>query len=228
MAMYRVADLDVLSWQGPVIDRDLSSPPGSPTKGDRYIVKATGASDWAGHDNAITYYTGTAWVFIAPIEGLVCWVKDEDLFVRHNGTIWDVLVPAGGGLGITMNFFATTSPMTPSSYHFFGGQAFTLTQLDGAQRVYVAKPGTIKVAYITLFAATVVGSGENISVYIRKNATTDYLIQTVGNTNQLRVFSNTGLSISVVQGDYIEIKIVTPAWATTPTGNRWSGIVYIE
>ena len=152
--------------------------------------------------------------------------NDTAKFLRGDGT-W--AEPAAGSVvGYAQHFLATTSPMTASSYHFFGGQAFTLTQLDGAQRVYVPKAGTIKVAYITHFAATITGSGENISVYIRKNATTDYLIQTVGNTNQLRVFSNTGLTISVAQGDFIEIKIVTPAWATTPTGNRWSGIVYIE
>ncbi len=145
-------------------------------------------------------------------------------FLRADGT-W--AAPSSGGLGYKLQFFATTSPMTPNSYHFFGGQAYTLTQLDGAQRVYVAKAGTIKVAYVTCFSVTI-GTGENISVYIRKNATTDTLIQTLGSTNQLRVFSNTSLNISVAQGDYVEIKIVTPTWATTPLSNRWSGVAYIE
>jgi len=37
--------LSGLAWQEPVIDKDLSTPPGSPTLGDRYIV-AGSASNW--------------------------------------------------------------------------------------------------------------------------------------------------------------------------------------
>ncbi len=136
-------------------------------------------------------------------------------------------VRGAGHLGYSVNVLATTSPMTSGGTHYFGGQAFTLTTLDGAQRIYIPKAGTIKVAYIHFFAVTI-GSGENISVYIRKNSTADTLVATVGNTNQLRVFSNTALNIAVSQGDFIEIKVVCPSWATTPLQNRWSGIVYVE
>lgn len=145
-------------------------------------------------------------------------------FLRADGT-W--AAPGSGGLGYTLQFLATTSPMTDATTYYFGGQAFTLTELDGAQRVYVPKAGTIKYAYIHFFAVTV-GTGENISVYIRKNSTSDTLVATVGNTNQLRIFSNIGLSVSVSQGDFVEVKIVCPTWATNPLSNRWSGIVYVE
>lgn len=150
--------------------------------------------------------------------------NDTTKFLRGDGT-WQT--PAAGGLGYSLNVLATTSAMTGGGTHYFGGQAYTLTTLDGAQRIYIPKAGTIKVAYIHFYAVTI-GTGENISVYIRKNSTTDTLVATVGNTNQQRIFSNTGLNISVAQGDFIEIKIVCPSWATTPLQNRWSGVLYVE
>jgi hypothetical protein len=228
MAMYRVADLDVLSWQGPVIDRDLSTPPGSPTKGDRYIVKATGTGDWAGHDNAITYYNGSAWVFIAPVEGLICWVKDEDIFLRHNGTIWDVLVPAGGGLGYAMAVFTTNvTAVADLATLYFGNYAFTAQTAADTCRVYIPKAGTIKAAEINVYSTTI-GSNENVSMYIRLNNLTDTLIQTRGMGLANALFANTSLSIAVVAGDYIEIKVVCPTWATNPAAFRFGGSICVE
>ena len=61
-------------------------------------------------------------------------------FLRADGT-W--AAPGSGGLGYTLQFLATTSPMNDATTYYFGGQAFTLTELDGAQRVYVPKAGTI-------------------------------------------------------------------------------------
>ena len=228
MAQYRVADLDAFPWQGQIIDRDLSSPPGSPAKGDRYIIKATGTGAWAGHDNAITYYSGSAWVFIAPIEGLVCWIKDEDLFIRHNGSTWDVLIPAGGGMGYSLAVFTTNlTNIVDDTTYYFGNYAFTAQTSPDTMRVYIPKAGTIKVAYINLYAVTA-GSSENISVYIRLNNTTDTLVQTLGSSANNRLFSNAGLNISVNAGDYIEIKVVCPTFATNPAQARFGGNIYIE
>lgn len=43
---YLVDSRQYNSWQIPVIDRDLSSPPVSPSKGDRYIVASGGTFTW--------------------------------------------------------------------------------------------------------------------------------------------------------------------------------------
>jgi hypothetical protein len=53
-------------------------------------------------------------------------------------------------------------------------------------------------------------------------------VQTVGLSNAHRVFSNTGLSIAVVAGDYIELKEIQPTWATNPANVRRSATIYIE
>jgi hypothetical protein len=80
-----------LSWQEPVLDRDLSAAPGSPSNGDRYIV-ATGVStgdDWFGQEKKIAEWDagatgGGAWVFTTPSEGWALWVEDENVQVVYN------------------------------------------------------------------------------------------------------------------------------------------------
>lgn len=62
-------------------DRDLSTPPGSPTDGQTYIVSGTGTGAWTGHDGEIAYYLNTAWIFISVVEGFTFWVKDENKFL---------------------------------------------------------------------------------------------------------------------------------------------------
>lgn len=109
MAMYRVADLDVLHWQGPVADKDLTSPPGTPAKGARYIIGTSATGGWVGHDLEVTYYTGSAWAFIAKEEGQIAWVKDENLFYYFNGTAWAALPTSPGG-GATVGVSGAATP----------------------------------------------------------------------------------------------------------------------
>ena len=68
-------------------------------------------------------------------------------------------------------------------------------------------------------------SNESVSLYLRKNATTDSTIttsldlSTVG-LNTSKVFYYT-VDIDVTTGDDYEFKIVTPAFATNGTNSRW-------
>lgn len=101
MAKYRVPVLEKFSFQPPVLDKDLTTPPGTPAKGDRYIVGASATGDWAGHDGEITYYDGAAWQFDSPSEGWFTWVSDEDLFYKHNGTSWSAMSGTGDMLKST-------------------------------------------------------------------------------------------------------------------------------
>lgn len=76
--------------QTAVEDKDLTTPPASPTDGNLYIVNADGGSpgatgDWAGHDEDIAQYYDSAWNFFTPFEGLKVWVKDEDAAYIYNG-----------------------------------------------------------------------------------------------------------------------------------------------
>jgi hypothetical protein len=82
--------------QTTVIDRDLTSPPGSPAEGDMYIVGGSPSGAWAGHANHLTEYIGATWVFYTPAEGWKTWIADEDLEVVWNGSAWVTLADPGG------------------------------------------------------------------------------------------------------------------------------------
>jgi hypothetical protein len=73
-----------------IIDRDLATPPGSPSDRDTYIVATSGTGDWSGHDGEIAYYdnTHTAWKFATPREGWRVYINDEDIWLFYNGSAW--------------------------------------------------------------------------------------------------------------------------------------------
>lgn len=81
-----------------VADRDLTTPPGSPTNGAAYIPAATATGAWAGQENKIAYWlsAANAWTFVTPSAGWQVWVTDEDKFYQYNGSSW-VARPAGAG-----------------------------------------------------------------------------------------------------------------------------------
>jgi hypothetical protein len=123
----------------------------------------------------------------------------------------------------------TVATPTDSDTLYWGITGRVPQTTGGLQRVYIPKTGKIKSALMFWSAALgVAGSGENVSMYVRLNNSTDTLIQTVGNTSSEKTFQNSALNIAVTAGDYIEIKVVFPAWATNPTQVIMSGQVYIE
>jgi len=90
MATYRVPVLDEFSWQPPVLDKDLTAPPGGEAKGDRYIVGGSATGDWSGLDNHIVTYDGSAWLDATPAEGWYVYVDDENALYRYTGAAWDI------------------------------------------------------------------------------------------------------------------------------------------
>lgn len=70
-----------------VISLSVSTPPGSPTGGDLYIVGASPTGDWSGQADKLTYFD-QIWRFITPKEGISLWVNDEDLIYTYDGSSW--------------------------------------------------------------------------------------------------------------------------------------------
>lgn len=81
-----------------VKDRDLSSPPGSPAEGDRYLVSSSGSGGFSGKDDQIAHYRDGTWVFHAPAAGWICYVEDEDIPLVHDGAGWVHLLGASPSL----------------------------------------------------------------------------------------------------------------------------------
>lgn len=61
-----------------VKDRNLTAPPASPVAGDSYIVGVSATDAWAGKDNNVTIWSGSAWLFEAPRVGWVAYIEDEE------------------------------------------------------------------------------------------------------------------------------------------------------
>jgi hypothetical protein len=128
-----------------------------------------------------------------------------------------------------MGQLATTvqAPGDAATYFLGSTPRNALTTTGGTTRLYVPKGGTITSAYV--FFTQAAGSAETSSVFIRLNNTTDTLISAAVVNNATQTFaSGTGLGITVVAGDYIEFKWVTPTWATNPSSSLAAGIAYIE
>lgn len=109
-----------------------------------------------------------------------------------------------------------------------GGASAPQSTTEGNNKFYIPKGGTVKVIEIWWRTAGVSSSNEAIPMTFRLNGTTDTAIATVSDTNAIKRFSNTGLSIAVVQGDYFELKMVAPTWVTNPTGVTLGYTIYIE
>lgn len=82
-----IRNLDALT-QLSVIDRDLTSPPGSPANGDRYIPASGATGDWAGWDSNIAAFQDGAWMNYIPANGWSCWIEDEGKVLLWNGSEW--------------------------------------------------------------------------------------------------------------------------------------------
>jgi hypothetical protein len=71
------------------IDRDLATPPGSPSDGDCYLVATSGTGAWSGQDGKIAIRVSTSWVFITVKEGMTAYVADEDVTIVRSASAWN-------------------------------------------------------------------------------------------------------------------------------------------
>ena len=147
------------------------------------------------------------------------------LYYNNDATGWQVVNPSPQGYAINVQCI-TSSPADGATY-YYGMKPIANNTTAGSNKIYIRKAGTLKIAEIYTYAGTA-GTAENISMYIRVNNSTDYLIQTVGAAANERIFSNTGLAIPLAVGDYVEIKMVCPTWVTNPLTFIMGGYIYIE
>src|SRR6266850_4699508 len=71
-----------------VQDRDLASPPGSPSDGQRWIVAASPTGAWAGHTNHVLAWQDNAWRSYVPKVGWIVYVVDEGVLLVWDGSAW--------------------------------------------------------------------------------------------------------------------------------------------
>ena len=110
---------DALIWPL-VLDKDLTSPPGSPTTGDAYIVGGSATGDWSGKDNDIAIWYYTDWVYVTPWNGLTVWVDDESDEYRWETSAWVQVTDAHSAVTLAGAY----------DYLTLSGQEITLAQID--------------------------------------------------------------------------------------------------
>lgn len=83
-----------------VLDNDLSTPPGSPSDGEAYIVAASATGAWSGKEGQIAYWrtAANAWAFLVPANGWQVWVDDEALRYERKAGSWQVMASGSGGV----------------------------------------------------------------------------------------------------------------------------------
>jgi len=154
--------------------------------------------------------------------------NDTTKFLRGDGT-WGTVT---GGIGYVLRQTANGSfaPADATTYYVSSTRLATLpTTSGGSTRLYIPKAGTIKAAYGTINVAGTLSSGEDSTVAIRLNDTTNTNISTTVETNATNnAFSNSSLSINVAAGDFIDILLITPTWTTNPTSVDMAVSIYIE
>lgn len=132
-------------------------------------------------------------------------------------------------IGYTLQASSSNQNPGDASNIYFGPNAASAGGTANVNRLYIPKAGTIKAAYIIFHNSSTLATTETSSIYVRLNNTTDTLISSgIDNSGAFQALNNTSLSISVVAGDYIEFKWITPTWVINPLAVRISGTIYIE
>jgi len=129
--------------------------------------------------------------------------------------------------GYAINLGAASTNIAASSTYYFGIPVLTVQTTAAIRRVYIPQSGTIKGGQIYM-RTTSATSTENWTISIRLNNTTNTTFATLGNNSLDKVFGTTGLNISVVAGDYIEITTTTPAFTTAPGATFIYGSIFIQ
>jgi hypothetical protein len=148
----------------------------------------------------------------------------RDLYYYKAGKRWNV------NAGYVINVHALSFSPADASIQYFGNVLRAPVTTANQNQIYFNVPGWITAAEIYWYATGVAGTSQNIDVYVRLNNTTDYLVAGVANIAAAKRFSNASLNsgsggIAIVAGDYVEIKIICPTWATNPTNVVMGGYI---
>lgn len=149
--------------------------------------------------------------------------------LTSDGTNWTSAAPASGTT-YAINFISSTSsasiPADATNYYLNPITTWNVTN-QVQTRVYIPKTGTIRQCY-GAFSVGSLGSAETTTINIRLNDTTNTSIATIAFNSSPQTFNNTGLSISVTAGDYIEFYLASQTYATNPNTVTFTFSLYIS
>lgn len=121
---------------------------------------------------------------------------------------------------------ALASPADSTTYFVGAAQVAAIGTTYAATAVQVPHAGTV--VGVTISVTCVAGTAEDVAHYVRVNDTTDSAVVNIDYDATYKTGYSGSLSVPVAAGDTLALKIVTPAWATNPTGLRVWATVTIE
>jgi hypothetical protein len=71
-----------------VKSRATTTPPASPTDGDRYIIPSGATGVWAGKTNQIAVRVASAWEYHTPKIGWLAYIEDEAVLSAYKSAGW--------------------------------------------------------------------------------------------------------------------------------------------
>lgn len=158
-------------WLEPVEDI-LAAQPSDPTSGSpRYLLASSGVTgaSWAGNEDKIAEWNGSAWEFTDEDEGQAIWVKDADENRVYNGSSWVLMSSISGAVPLTkigsaVGDLATTSKVleTKSGTSLAGGDLLTIdanAKIDKATAI----PSTL-LSDATTSSKGIIQVGDGLSV----------------------------------------------------------------
>jgi hypothetical protein len=152
---------------------------------------------------------------------------DAGLAYNPSTNILTTTVTNGGGFAAQGRLAtAALNPVAGTNYYGGGAASAALSTTVQSRRLYMPKAGTIKACY-GYFFQTASASGNTGTLAINVNNGGYTTVGTAAHNVASSIYSNTGLSIAVAQGDYIEFRWTAPA-TTAPTNVTSEFIVYVE
>ena len=66
-----------------------ATPPASPVEGSCYVVADNAAGAWSGREGQVAAYTAGGWRFVAPVEGMMFYVKSNGETAVYRSGGWE-------------------------------------------------------------------------------------------------------------------------------------------
>lgn len=174
--------------------------------------------------------SGSAAALVGDDEAISAANSDGDTGLPTKNAVYDKVAAMTTGIPFTSGLVEST--LADAETVYFGGVSAFAPAAAAAQRRIYLPAGTITGVTIVGFPSNAGVSNENCTAFVRLNDTSNTNITTAfafsSSAFGQTVVATTGLSISVAQGDYIDIGFTAPTMSTNPTNVYWHGTIFMK
>lgn len=123
-----------------------------------------------------------------------------------------------GAPGVPFALATAWAGPTDATTVYFALPGLNILANSAARRIYFNRAGTLTKFRCSVYVAGTLATTEQSTLFFRLNDTTNTNISTVVQFDALQqTYSNTGLAITIADGDFGVIGLTTPTWVTNPT-----------